>query len=323
MRAMPSAMPWPPSAPCCGRPIRCCRGASRRCRPASSPGSARRQPCFRCVCHLVLEQTVLPDGAGQWLAVLGLGLMPVGAAFYAWDIGVKRGNIQVLGAASYAAPLLSTLVLIAAGVAEPSLRILAACVLITGGAALAAKSLFLRKPRASGPGHPKAEPGHDDAVCRRHRRQRQCDADIFAGGGGDLRLHARTCRRRSPARRQRRWRSRCLPCWRRCRAARCCWSRRWRSAPSATPSCRATAKRLFSAGWPAFSSPTSSISCCSCAAVAGWHCLAPNPGAGRSRSPWRCSRSSCWRRSGAASALACGSRSPSMSWRSWRWACRR
>ncbi|MER9843882.1 EamA family transporter [Mesorhizobium australicum] len=98
------------------------------------------------VCHLALEQTVLPDGAGQWLAVLGLGLMPVGAAFYAWDIGVKRGNIQVLGAASYAAPLLSTLVLIAAGAAEPSLRILAACVLITGGAALAAKSLFLRKP---------------------------------------------------------------------------------------------------------------------------------------------------------------------------------
>ncbi|MGB3901386.1 MAG: EamA family transporter [Mesorhizobium sp.] len=96
-------------------------------------------------CHLLLEQTVWPADAGQWLAVLGLGLMPVGAAFYAWDIGVKRGNIQVLGAASYAAPLLSTLVLIAAGFAEPSLRILAACVLITGGAVLAAKSLILRK----------------------------------------------------------------------------------------------------------------------------------------------------------------------------------
>ncbi len=96
-------------------------------------------------CHLMLEQTVWPADAGQWLAVLGLGLMPVGAAFYAWDIGVKRGNIQVLGATSYAAPLLSTLVLIVAGFAEPSLRILAACVLITGGAALAAKSLILRK----------------------------------------------------------------------------------------------------------------------------------------------------------------------------------
>ncbi|TPI18765.1 DMT family transporter [Mesorhizobium sp. B4-1-1] len=100
------------------------------------------------ICHFLLEKTVLPDGPGQWLAVIGLGLMPVGAAFYAWDIGVKRGNIQVLGAASYAAPLLSTLVLIAAGVAEPSLRILAACVLITAGAALAAKSLLMRKTAA-------------------------------------------------------------------------------------------------------------------------------------------------------------------------------
>jgi drug/metabolite transporter (DMT)-like permease len=99
------------------------------------------------VCHLMLEETMWPNGAGQWLAVLGLGLLPVGAAFYAWDIGVKRGNIQILGAASYAAPLLSTLVLIAAGVAEPSLRILAACLLITGGAVLAAKSLFSRASR--------------------------------------------------------------------------------------------------------------------------------------------------------------------------------
>lgn len=100
-------------------------------------------------CHLMLEETVLPATAGQWLAVLGLGLMPVGAAFYAWDIGVKRGNIQVLGAASYAAPLLSTLVLIATGFAEPSLRILAACLLITGGAVLAAKSLLLRRRAAA------------------------------------------------------------------------------------------------------------------------------------------------------------------------------
>lgn len=100
-------------------------------------------------CHFALEQTVLPASTGQWMAVLGLGLMPVGAAFYAWDIGVKRGNIQVLGAASYAAPLLSTLVLIVAGFAEPSLRILAACLLITGGAVLAAKSLLFAKRTAT------------------------------------------------------------------------------------------------------------------------------------------------------------------------------
>ena len=94
------------------------------------------------LCHLALEETVWPQGTGQWLAVAGLGLMPVGAAFYAWDYGVKHGNIQVLGAASYAAPLLSTLVLIAGGAAKAEPAILAACVLITAGAALAAKNML-------------------------------------------------------------------------------------------------------------------------------------------------------------------------------------
>ena len=102
------------------------------------------------VCHLALEQTVLPSGASQWLAVLGLGLMPVGAAFYAWDYGVKRGDIRVLGAGSYLAPVLSTLFLVAAGFAEPTLNIIAACLLITSGAVLAAKSLLFGKGAAAG-----------------------------------------------------------------------------------------------------------------------------------------------------------------------------
>ena len=46
---------------------------------------------------------------------LALALFPVGLAFFTWDIGVKRGDIQVLGAAAYSAPLLSTLLLIAFG----------------------------------------------------------------------------------------------------------------------------------------------------------------------------------------------------------------
>ncbi|WP_048645086.1 DMT family transporter [Nitratireductor soli] len=99
------------------------------------------------LCHLALEQTVWPASTSEWLAVTGLGLMPVGAAFYAWDYGVKRGNIQVLGAASYAAPLLSTLILIAAGAAEATTNIVAACLLITFGAALAAKNMVFKPKR--------------------------------------------------------------------------------------------------------------------------------------------------------------------------------
>lgn len=92
--------------------------------------------------HLALETTVWPADGREWLAVAALGLLPVGAAFYVWDYGVKHGDIQVLGASSYAAPLLSTGILIAAGFAEPSWLILAACLLITGGAALAAKDMI-------------------------------------------------------------------------------------------------------------------------------------------------------------------------------------
>jgi drug/metabolite transporter (DMT)-like permease len=101
------------------------------------------------ICHMFLEQTVWPQTPTEWLAVAGLGLLPVGAAFYAWDHGVKRGNIQMLGVASYAAPVLSTLILIAAGYAEPSWQILVACVMVPGGALLAVFGAKSRKKEAA------------------------------------------------------------------------------------------------------------------------------------------------------------------------------
>jgi drug/metabolite transporter (DMT)-like permease len=88
--------------------------------------------------HLALEPTVWPAQTTEWLAILGLGLGPVGLAFFLWDVGVKRGDIQVLGAASYAAPLLSTLVLVAADLAAPTWSLAVACALITLGAGIAA-----------------------------------------------------------------------------------------------------------------------------------------------------------------------------------------
>ena len=96
-------------------------------------------------CHLLIEETVWPSSATEWLAVIGLGLGPVGLAFYVWDYGVKHGSIQVLGAASYMAPLLSTLVLVATGFAEPSWEIGIACLLITAGAAIAAKDMLFKR----------------------------------------------------------------------------------------------------------------------------------------------------------------------------------
>jgi len=91
--------------------------------------------------HVTFETTVWPQG-GQWLAVLGLGIGPVGAAFFTWDIGVKHGYIQALGAMAYAAPLLSTLLLIAFGQGEASPSVALACLLIVGGAVLASKDML-------------------------------------------------------------------------------------------------------------------------------------------------------------------------------------
>jgi drug/metabolite transporter (DMT)-like permease len=90
------------------------------------------------VAHLALEETIWPTTTLGWCAVLALGIGPVGAAFFTWDIGMKRGDIQLLGVASYAAPLLSTLALVGAGITEPSWAIVLAAMLIAGGAALAA-----------------------------------------------------------------------------------------------------------------------------------------------------------------------------------------
>ena len=97
------------------------------------------------VCHLLFETTVWPNGLEEWEAVIALGVGPVGAAFYAWDIGVKRGDIRLLGVASYAAPVLSTLFLVLAGFTEARITLLLAALLIAGGGLLAAKDMLRRK----------------------------------------------------------------------------------------------------------------------------------------------------------------------------------
>ncbi len=93
--------------------------------------------------HVFLEQTIWPSALVEWIAVILLGLGPVGLAFYVWDCGVKQGDIQVLGAMSYFAPLLSTLLLILFGFAQLTWSVAFACILITAGGVIAAQKLFL------------------------------------------------------------------------------------------------------------------------------------------------------------------------------------
>lgn len=93
------------------------------------------------LCHLATERWVAPASA-EWAFIAALGIGPVGLAFFAWDRGVKRGNIKALGGASYATPLLSTLLLILFGRAAATLSVLLACALIVGGAILSARDLW-------------------------------------------------------------------------------------------------------------------------------------------------------------------------------------
>lgn len=87
--------------------------------------------------HAMVETTSWPARASEWWAVAGLGLGPMGAAFFLWDIGMKRGDVALLGVASYAAPVLSTLTLVAAGFAAASPILWLSCALIVAGALVA------------------------------------------------------------------------------------------------------------------------------------------------------------------------------------------
>ena len=100
--------------------------------------------------HALFETWAQPTPC-QWSAILLLGLGPVGLAFFAWDYGVKHGNIQALGAFAYTTPLLSSAVLIVLREAEATWNVALACALIVGGALLGSLEL-LKRSRKSSPG---------------------------------------------------------------------------------------------------------------------------------------------------------------------------
>jgi drug/metabolite transporter (DMT)-like permease len=94
------------------------------------------------VAHGLFETTVAPT-ASQWVVLLIMGTGPVGAAFWLWDHGTKRGDIALLGSLSYLAPLLSTLLLVASGRAQAHWIQAVAIALLLAGAWLS-----VRTPRA-------------------------------------------------------------------------------------------------------------------------------------------------------------------------------
>lgn len=93
------------------------------------------------LCHIAFETTVVPNTT-EFLAIVALGIGPVGGAFFVWDYGVKNGNIQFLGTLSYSIPLLSTLLLIVLGLSKPSSNIWIACAFIVIGSLISSLEHF-------------------------------------------------------------------------------------------------------------------------------------------------------------------------------------
>jgi drug/metabolite transporter (DMT)-like permease len=92
------------------------------------------------ITHVLFEpESVRPTG-GEGLAIAAMGIGPLGLAFLAWDHGTKHGELAVLGTLAYAAPVLSTLLLVLLGRAAPSVELGAACALVVGGAWIATRS---------------------------------------------------------------------------------------------------------------------------------------------------------------------------------------
>jgi drug/metabolite transporter (DMT)-like permease len=90
-------------------------------------------------CSRAFETWTMPADATSWLALAGLGVGPVGAAFLLWDIGMKRGDVSLLGVLSYASPIISTALLVVLGFAEPAWTLTVACGLMVGAAAIATR----------------------------------------------------------------------------------------------------------------------------------------------------------------------------------------
>jgi drug/metabolite transporter (DMT)-like permease len=111
---------------------------------ASVPSEALAAPCLiaaalAALCSFALEQWTTPPNLTSWAALVALGIGPLGAAFLFWDVGMKHGNVPLLGVLSYGALLLSTALLVALGLAQPTWQLAVACALMVAAAVVATR----------------------------------------------------------------------------------------------------------------------------------------------------------------------------------------
>jgi drug/metabolite transporter (DMT)-like permease len=88
--------------------------------------------------HLAFETTVIPP-TGTLVCMLLVGIVPLALGNLAWDHGIRRGDRVLLSVLAYATPLVSALILIAAGFASPTIGLLAGGIMIVAAGIISAR----------------------------------------------------------------------------------------------------------------------------------------------------------------------------------------
>jgi len=91
------------------------------------------------VCHALLEPSVTLSPR-DWMLVVLCGLGPLGAAFFFWDLALKRGDARQIGILSYLTPLASTALLMLVTGRALSWSIALAAVLIISAAVMGTRA---------------------------------------------------------------------------------------------------------------------------------------------------------------------------------------
>jgi len=98
--------------------------------------------CLSLLVHVQFETSNWQFNNAQLLAVVLLGIGPVGGAFYLWDISLKKGNKKLLASLSYCTPLISAIVLSIAGLNYWSANILISLAFILVGGIISNQKKF-------------------------------------------------------------------------------------------------------------------------------------------------------------------------------------
>jgi drug/metabolite transporter (DMT)-like permease len=91
---------------------------------------------FAIAAHFIFEDTKTSMNLSEWMGILLLGVGPAGGAFYLWEYGLKHGNTRLIASCSFAAPLISSVVLSLAGLNPWSIQIIISLLMILLGAYL-------------------------------------------------------------------------------------------------------------------------------------------------------------------------------------------